>query len=97
MSIAEKKLSLLERIMKLSYDEEWQQLESVVTEIEAKRKKTLTTEELLKKYVEPITEKIDFKQLEKEQNYPQYDSQKSLAIVTEMNIQEPIEDLLNMI
>jgi hypothetical protein len=98
MSIAEKKLSLLERIMKLSYDEEcWEKLELFVEDMEKKIIATKTPEELLAKFVKPRKENIDIEALIKEQNYQGYNSKRADALVKEMNIQEPIEDLLKMI
>jgi hypothetical protein len=97
MSAAEKKLELLERLMRLPYNEKWERLELVVEDIEKEITATKTPEELLAEFAEPMTETIDLEQLEKEQNYPKYDSKKALEIIKEMNIQEPIEDLINMI
>ncbi|NJN76933.1 MAG: hypothetical protein HC803_00240 [Saprospiraceae bacterium] len=64
-----KKLSLLERIMKLSYDEErWEKLELFVEDMEKKIIATKTSEELLAKFAKPRKENIDLEALIKAQN-----------------------------
>jgi hypothetical protein len=97
MSAAEKKLELLERLMRLPYNEKWERLELVVEDIEKEIIATKTPEELLAKFAKPRKETIDLEALMKEQNYPKYDSKRAEELVREMDIQEPIEDLINMI
>lgn len=83
--------------MKLPYYHTWQRLEDIVSEMEAEVTKAKTPKELLAKFAKPTKTKLDFEAIRKEQNYPRYDSKRADELVKEMNIQEPIEDLLNMI
>lgn len=96
MSVAEKKLSLLERIMRLPYNHQWEKLESIVSKIEEGVQEE-TPEELLARFAKPIKKTIDLEALMKEQGYPKYDSKVADKLVKEMDIQESIEELLDMI
>jgi len=96
MNTAEKKLSLLERILKFP-DAQLEQLEAIIENMEATITEAELAEALLAKFAKPSKQKLDIEEIMKEQNYPTYDSKKAEQLVKEMNIQEPFEDLIKMI
>jgi hypothetical protein len=97
MTIAEKKLSLLERLMKLPYYHTWERLENIVSEMEAEVTKAETPEALLAKFAKPRKRNIDIVALIEAQSYQGYNSERADKLVAAMDIQEPMEDLLKMI
>jgi hypothetical protein len=97
MSAAEKKLEILERLMRLPYNEKWERLELVVEDIEKDIIATKTPEELLAEFAKPRKKNIDITALIEAQNYQGYNSERADKLVEAMDIEEPIEDLINMI
>ena len=53
--------------------------------------------DILKKLSTPRRKKLDIEQLKKEQNFTQFNRPRFDQLIKELNIQEPIEQLLQMI
>jgi hypothetical protein len=54
-------------------------------------------EDILKKLTKSRRKKLDIDQLKKEQNFTQFNRTRFDQLIKELNIQEPIEQLLQMI
>ena len=45
----------------------------------------------------PIKEKLDLEEIKREQNFEEVDKEEIAALIKEADIQEPIEELLQMV
>ena len=90
MTVETKKYKLIEKITNLQDEEVLNKLELVLKEYS---KGNL----ILMDIVKPIREKLDIEQLKKEQNYQGFDKEEVDRLIKEIDLQEPIEELLKMI
>ena len=90
MTVETKKYKLIEKITSLQDEEVLNKLELVLKEYS---KGNL----ILMDIVKPIREKLDIEQLKKEQNYQGFDKEEIDRLIKEIDLQEPIEKLLEMI
>ena len=86
------KLHLISQIASLNDDKVLAQLENVLTQNHSNNK-----DEILRKLSTPRKKKLDIELLKKEQNFTQFDRTRFDQLIKELNIQEPIEQLLQMI
>jgi len=63
----------------------------------AKQGNFVTVEELRKKYGGEIEEKADLEKIKREQGFTGIDKDKMTKLAQQANIEEPLEDLLNML
>jgi len=63
----------------------------------AKQGNFVTVEELRKKYEGEIEEKADLEKIKREQGFTGIDKDKMTELAQKANIEEPLEDLLNML
>ena len=85
------KLHLISQIALLDDATVLAQLEDVLVKNPSKNK------DILKKLSTPRKKKLDIELLKKEQNFTQFNRIRFDQLVKELNIQEPIEQLLKMI
>ena len=52
---------------------------------------------ILRELNKPIKEKLDLEEVKKEQNFEEVDKEEIEALIKEADIQEPIEELLQMV
>ena len=90
MTVETKKYKLIERITSLQDEEVLNKLELVLNEYSRGNL-------ILMEIVKPIREKLDLEQLKKEQNYQGFDKEEVDRLIKEIDLQEPIEELLEMI
>lgn len=90
MTVETKKYKLIEKITSLQDEEVLNKLELVLDEYSRGNL-------ILMDIVKPIREKLDIEQLKKEQNYQGFDKEEVDRLIKEINLQEPIEELLKMI
>ncbi|MCB0596679.1 MAG: hypothetical protein H6557_01015 [Lewinellaceae bacterium] len=90
MTVETKKYKLIERITSLQDEEVLNKLELVLNEYSRGNL-------ILMEIVKPIREKLDIEQLKKEQNYQGFDKEEVDRLIKEIDLQEPIEELLEMI
>ena len=90
MTVETKKYKLIERITSLQDEEVLNKLELVLNEYSRGNL-------ILMEIVKPIREKLDIEQLKKEQNYQGFDKEEVDRLIKEIDLQEPIEELIKMI
>ena len=90
MTVETKKYKLIEKITSLQDEEVLNKLELVLNEYSRGNL-------ILMEIVKPIREKLDIEQLKKEQNYQGFDKEEVDRLIKEIDLQEPIEELLKMI
>lgn len=90
MTVETKKYKLIEKITSLEDEEVLNKLALVLDEY---ARGHLVLMEIIK----PIRDKLDVEQLKKEQNYQGFDKEEVNRLIKEIDLQEPIEDLLEMI
>jgi hypothetical protein len=90
MTVETKKYKLIEKITSLQDEEVLNKLELVLNEYSRGNL-------ILMEIVKPIREKLDIEQLKKEQNYQGFDKEEVDRLIKEIDLQEPIEELLEMI
>lgn len=90
MTVEAKKYKLIEKITDLQDEEVLNKLEILLGE---HSKGNL----ILMEIVKPVREKFDIEQLKKEQNYQGFDKEEVDRLIKEIDIQEPIEELLKMV
>lgn len=90
MTVETKKYKLIEKITSLKDEDVLNKLNLVIDEYSKGNF-------ILMEIVKPIREKLDIEQLKKEQNYQGFDKDEVDQLIKEIDIQEPIEELLEMI
>lgn len=88
--LAERKLQILQAVMAT-------QDERTLAALEDALHKMNLQEEALKRLVKPVRKKTDLEQIIKEQNWKPIDRAEWDHLVKELDIQEPVEDLLKML
>ena len=83
------KENLIFRISKIDKEEALRQVEKAVDLVEHSPKS-----ELLKKLAKPMRKKLDLEELKREQNWKPIDRDEFDRLVKELDIQEPLEQLL---
>ncbi|MCO6488658.1 MAG: hypothetical protein J5I98_09590 [Phaeodactylibacter sp.] len=92
MTIETKKLHLIKRIMEIDDESIIDKIDELVGE---KPEKDIYP--ILIKLSKPIEKKIDIEKVKKEQNFQPIDKDEINRLIKEADIQEPIEELLEMI
>lgn len=90
MTVETKKYKLIEKITNLQDEDLLNKLELILNEYSRGNL-------ILMEIVKPIREKLDIEQLKKEQNYQGFDKEEVDRLIKEIDLQEPIEELLGMI
>lgn len=90
MTVDEKKYKLIEKITDLQDEEVLNKVDFILSEYS---KGNL----ILMEIVNRVKNKFDIDQLKKEQNYQGFDKEEVNQLIKEIDIQEPIEELLKMI
>ncbi len=90
MTVDAKKYKLIEKITELQDEEVLNKLDFVLSEYS---KGNL----ILMEIVKPVRDEFDIERLKKEQNYQGFDKEEVDRLIEEIDIQEPIEELLKMI
>jgi hypothetical protein len=80
------------RITKIDKEESLRQIEKVIDLVEHSPNKKQS--ELLKKLAKPMRKKLDLKELKREQNWKPINRKEFDRLVMELDIQEPLEQLL---
>ena len=92
MTIETKKLHLIKRIMEIDDESIIDKIDELVGE----RPET-DIHSILRKMSKPIEKKLDIEKVKKEQNFQPIDKDEIERLIKEADIQEPIEELLEMI
>lgn len=87
-----RKINLIVRISKLDREESVRKIEETVSFIE--EQPTKKQSEMLKKLARPMCEKTDIDKLINEQNWQPIDREKFDKLVREIDIQEPLDQLI---
>ena len=90
MTVEAKKYKLIEKITSL-------QDEEVLNKLELLLKEYSSGNATLMEIVKPMREELDIEQLKLEQNYKGFNKEEVDQLIKEIDIQEPIEDLLRMV
>lgn len=92
MTIETKKLHLIKRIMEIDDESIIDKIDELVGERPDK-----DIDSILRKMSKPIEKKLDIEKVKKEQNFQPIDKAEIERLIKEADIQEPIEELLEMI
>ena len=92
MTIETKKLHLIKRIMEIDDESIIDKIDELVGERLEK-----DIDSILRKMSKPIEKKLDIEKVKKEQNFQPIDKDEIERLIKEADIQEPIEELLEMI
>ena len=90
MTVETKKYKLIEKITSL-------QDEEVLNKLELLLKEYSSGNAILMEIVKTMREELDIEQLKLEQNYKGFNKEEVDQLIKEIDIQEPIEDLLRMV
>ncbi len=91
-TLESRKINLIVKITKLDDETALRELENTVEIVESRQ--TEKKLEILRKLARPIREKTDIEQIKKEQNWNGVDREEFDRLIKEMDIQEPLEQLL---
>jgi hypothetical protein len=80
------------RITKIDKEESLRQIEKVIDLVEHSPNKKQS--DILKKLAKPMRQKLDLEELKREQNWKPIDRKEFDRLVMELDIQEPLEQLL---
>ncbi len=92
MTIETKKLHLIKRIMEIDDESIIDRIDELVGERPEK-----DIHSILRKMSKPIEKKLDIEKVKKEQDFQPIDKAEIERLIKEADIQEPIEELLEMI
>ncbi|CAN5579676.1 hypothetical protein BH20ACI4_BH20ACI4_08910 [soil metagenome] len=92
-TLNERKINLIVRITKLDREDAVRKIEETVDIIE--KQPTEKQLEMLEKLAKPIREKLDIEELKREQNWKPINREKFDKLVREIDIQEPLEQLIS--
>lgn len=92
MTIEGKKLYLIRKIMEISDESVIDRLDELIGEKSEEDK-----EWVLRQLDKPMKEKLDLEEVKREQNFEEVDKEEIKALIKEADIQEPIEELLQMV
>jgi hypothetical protein len=91
-TLSERKMNLIVRISKLDKEESVRQVENVVDIVE--QHPTEKQLEMLEKLAKPMRKKLNLEELKREQNWKPINRAEFDRLVKELDIQEPLEQLL---
>ena len=84
------KLELINRIMSLKDAYKLRKIEATLRDM-------WSDDDIIKKLSKPMRKRIDVEELKKEQNFKPINKEEFFKKIDELNIEEPLEDLLRMI
>jgi len=84
------KLELINRIMSLKDAYKLRKIEATLRDM-------WSDEDIIKKLSKPMRKRIDVEELKKEQNFKPINKEEFFKKIDELNIEEPLEDLIRMI
>lgn len=87
-SLEKRKFNLIVQITKLDDEISVRKVEDIIEDLTGKEK-------LLHSLVKPLRKKTDIEQIKKEQNWKGVDRKKFDRLIKEIDIQEPLEQLLS--
>ena len=90
MTVETKKYKIIEKITNLKDEEILNKLELVLQEYSSSNM-------ILTEIIKPIREKLDIEELKKEQDYQGFDKDEVEQLIKKIDLQEPLEELINMI
>ncbi len=90
MTVQAKKYHIIERITHIDDEKLLDKLEVLIKDYKP-------VDDALFGLVKPLREKLDIEQLKVEQNYSGFDPEEVEKIIQEMDIREPLDELLEMI
>jgi hypothetical protein len=92
MTIEGKKLYLIRKIMEISDESVIDQLDGLIGKQPEEDK-----DWILRQLNKPIKEKLDLEEVKREQNFEEVNKEEIETLIKEADIQEPIEELLQMV
>lgn len=90
IDISERKLELIQEVSQINDEQDLHQLEETLRKIRERQ-------ERLRKYSRPIREKIDRDAIKQQRGFKGHDKEAFMRLVKEMNVREPVEELLAML
>ena len=91
-TLSDEKLELIVQISKLDDEDSVYKVKSFIEHLNKKTFKNKS--DLLQKLAKPMRKKLDLEELKREQNWKPIDRKKFDRLVKEIDIQEPLEQLL---
>lgn len=90
IDLSERKLELIQEVSQIRDERDLNQLEETLRNIRERQ-------ERIRKYSKQIPKKFDPEAVKRQRNFKGHDKEAFMRIVREMNIQEPVEELLAML
>jgi hypothetical protein len=97
LSFGDWKLKLIEEIMKLKKEQSLRRIEQEIKSLSAAERELEEQTGKLKDLIKPIKKSISIDDMIKEQNYKPIKSDDFYSKVSNLNIEEPLEELLSML
>lgn len=91
MNIEALKLDLISKIMLLKDDQKLKKVQITLKELSEDK------EDIIQKLSKPMRKKLDIEELKKEQNFKPINKLDFFSKIDELNVEEPLEDLIRMI
>ncbi|MCW5922033.1 MAG: hypothetical protein KIS77_06820 [Saprospiraceae bacterium] len=89
-NLAERKQELIQEVSQISDEQEFAQLEETLRKIKARQ-------ERIRKYRRPMPKKTDPEAIKRQRGFKGHDKEAFMHLIREMNVQEPVEELLAML
>ncbi|MFN0035345.1 MAG: hypothetical protein ACKVUS_09765 [Saprospiraceae bacterium] len=90
LDLAERKLELIQEVSQIRDEQDFAQLENLLRQIRERQ-------EGLMKYRKPLPKKFDPEAVKRRKGFKGQDRETFMHLVREINVQEPVEDLLAML
>ncbi|MBK7939361.1 MAG: hypothetical protein IPJ82_20760 [Lewinellaceae bacterium] len=90
IDLAERKLELIQEVSQIQDEQDFAQLEETLRKIRERQ-------ERLQKYRKQIPQKFDPEAVKLKRGYKGHDKEEFMRLVKEINVQEPVEELLAML
>ena len=90
IDLSERKLELIQEVSQIRDERDLNQLEETLRNIRERQ-------ERIQKYSKPIPKKFDPETIKRQRGFKGHDKEEMFRLIREMNVQEPIEELLAML
>lgn len=88
--LAERKLELIQELSQIRDEQDFAQLEETLSKIRERQGR-------LRKYSKPMPKKFDPEAVKRQRNFKGHDKEEFMRLIREINVQEPVEELLAML
>ena len=90
LHLAQRKLELIQEVLQIPDEQDLLELEETLQHAEVRQ-------ERLRKYRKPLPKKFDPESVQRARTFKGHDKQAFMRLVREINVKEPVEELLAML